>query len=127
MGILADKATIQARMLNLGQRPRRSQPEAQVDKALYHRLAKQALESTPNLTILEGEVTEILCEGGEITGVKTALGETYLAKAVVLCTGVYLDNRIVIGEVFERQRPERFPVASFRLSESLRKAGHPLS
>lgn len=125
MGILADKATIQARMLNLGNGPAVHSLRAQVDKALYHRLAKQALESTPNLTILEGEVTEILCEGGEITGVKTALGETYLAKAVVLCTGVYLDSRIVIGEYSRDSGPSGFQ-ASFRLSESLEKLGIPL-
>lgn len=122
MGILADKATIQTRMLNTGNGPAVQSLRAQVDKALYHRLAKAALENEPNLTVLEGEAVELLTEDGNVCGVRTAMGDTYYAKAVVLATGVYLESRIVVGDYIRETGPNGYSRSS-RLSASLRRCG----
>ena len=122
MGELADKATIQTRMLNLGNGPAVHSLRAQVDKSLYHRLAKAALETTPNLTVLEGEAVSLLCENGAVCGIQTALGETLYAKAVILCTGVYLASRIITGEYVRDTGPNGFS-RSGKLSQSLAANG----
>lgn len=122
MGVLADKATIQTRMLNLGNGPAVHSLRAQVDKALYHRLAKQALENTPNLTVYEGEATELICSDGKVCGIKTALGETLNTSVVVLCTGVYLSSRIIIGDYIKDTGPSGYSYST-KLSQSLAKAG----
>ena len=125
MGELADKATIQTRMLNLGNGAAVHSLRNQVDKDLYHRLAKERVEKTDNLTVLEGEVSEILVENGVVTGVKTALGDTYRAKAVVICTGVYLKSRIIIGDYTKSCGPAGYS-RSENLSDNLVKLGLPI-
>lgn len=122
MGVLADKATIQTRMLNLGNGPAVHSLRAQVDKALYHRLAKKALEDTPNLTVYEGEATDLICSNGKVCGIKTALGETLHTSAVVLCTGVYLSSRIIIGDYIKDTGPSGYSYST-KLSQSLARAG----
>lgn len=124
MGILADRATIQTRMLNRGNGAAVHSLRNQVDKELYHRLAKQTLENTPNLTVLEAEVTEINGDG-DVTGVTTALGDFYRAKTVVLCTGVYLKSRIIIGGYNRNSGPSGY-ARSESLSECLTGMGLPL-
>ncbi len=122
MGGLADKATIQTRMLNLGNGPAVHSLRAQVDKNLYHRLAKEALETTVGLDILEGEVASIIAENGEVRGITTAMGDTYYAKAIVLCTGVYLRSRIITGEYSRETGPSGFMRSSL-LTDSLLSLG----
>jgi tRNA uridine 5-carboxymethylaminomethyl modification enzyme len=122
MGILADKATIQTRMLNTGNGPAVQSLRAQVDKALYHRLAKAVLETTPNLSILEGEATELLIENNTVKGIRTAMGDTYFAKAIILATGVYLDSRIIIGECIRETGPNGY-IRSSKLSANLSRLG----
>lgn len=122
MGRLADKATIQTRMLNLGNGPAVHSLRAQVDKNLYHRLAKEALETTVGLDILEGEVASIIAENGEVRGITTAMGDTYYAKAIVLCTGVYLRSRIITGEYSRETGPSGFMRSSL-LTDSLLSLG----
>ncbi len=122
MGRLADKATIQTRMLNLGNGPAVHSLRAQVDKNLYHRLAKEALEITVGLDILEGEVASIITENGEVRGITTAMGDTYYAKAIVLCTGVYLRSRIITGEYSRETGPSGFMRSSL-LTDSLLSLG----
>lgn len=112
MGEIADKATIQRRMLNAGNGPAVHSLRAQVDKNLYHRLMKQRLERTAGLDITEAEASEILVENGEVTGVRTALGKIYRARAVVLATGVYLDARIITGEYVRATGPAGFMKSS---------------
>ena len=114
MGEIADKATLQTRMLNLGNGPAVHSLRAQVDKNLYHRLMKERMETTPNLTMVEGDVVEVLTENGEVKGVKNAMGEEYLCKAVVLAMGVYLNSRIITGNYSRATGP-----AGFMRSESL--------
>lgn len=122
MGVLADKATIQTRMLNLGNGPAVHSLRAQVDKNLYHRLAKELIETTPNLSVLEGEVTSVIVEDGAVKGVKTAMGDVYTAKVAVLATGVYLRSRIITGEYSRATGPAGF-MRSETLTESLSALG----
>ena len=77
MGIVADMATIQTRMLNLGNGAAVHSLRNQVDKDKYHRIMKSRIEKEENLDLLEGEVTEIVVKDGKVCGIKTALGDEY--------------------------------------------------
>lgn len=122
MGEIADKATLQTRMLNLGNGPAVHSLRAQVDKNLYHRLMKERMEKTPNLAILESEIVEILVQDGAVSGVKTAMGDVYTAKAVVIASGVYLNSRIITGDYSRNTGPAGF-MRSEGLTENLIKLG----
>lgn len=125
MGIIADKATIQTRMLNSGNGAAVQSLRNQVDKDKYHGLMKEFLERTENLSILEAETEEVLFENGEVVGIKTALRDIYRAKTVVLCTGVYMRSRIIIGDYTKNCGPSGY-ARSEKLSESLKNAGLPI-
>lgn len=125
MGGIADKATIQSRMLNLGNGPAVHSLRAQVDKALYHRLMKRAVENMENLSVLEGEAVEICTENGEVSGVVTALGQRFSARTVVMATGVYLAAKVIIGESVRSSGPSCFAPAE-KLTASLVKLGLPI-
>lgn len=125
MGEVADEATIQTRMLNLGNGAAVHSLRNQVDKDVYHRIMKKRLERQNNLSILEAEVVELLIVDGEVGGIKTALGDVYRAKAVVLCTGVYLNSRIIIGDYTKKTGPSGYAAAE-KLTDSLIKAGLPI-
>ena len=122
MGINADSTVLQLRMLNLGKGPAVHSLRAQVDKNKYHIYMKTTLENTENLTIRQTEVVKLIVEDNKIVGVNTALGETFFAKAVIVCTGVYLDSRIIIGEFTKSQGPNGF-VNAHGLTDSLRELG----
>lgn len=141
MGMLADRAAIQFRMLNSSKGPAVRSPRAQVDRKRYQREAKALLESIEQLSIHQEEVTGLLYEKGEpstaeeagsplkhaftITGVTTRLGAEYHAKAVILCTGTYLDGRVHIGQAsWEAGPDQQYP--SRYLSASLKELGLPL-
>ena len=98
MGRVADMATLQTRMLNLGNGAAVHSLRNQIDKDKYHRLMKNRIERQNNLDLLEGEAAEILTDGDKVCGIKTTLGDVYTCRAVVLTTGVYLDSRIIIGD-----------------------------
>lgn len=122
MGINADKTVLQLRMLNLGKGPAVHSLRAQVDKNQYHIQMKQTLEQTDNLTIKQAEIVDIIVENETVVAVKTALGKIIKTKAVVVCTGVYLDSRIIIGEYTRNQGPNGF-VNAHGLTDSLIKLG----
>ena len=122
MGIQADKNTIQLRMLNMGKGPAVQSLRAQIDKTGYHRSMQKALEDQENLSIYDGECTEIIVENGELKAVKTADGKTFYTRAVVLTTGVYLDSRTITGEIIKASGPSGFPYA-YGLTKSLEKIG----
>ncbi len=90
MGTLADRAGIQFKVLNRSRGPAVWGPRAQCDKSLYSRLAREALEATPNLTLLEGMAERLLEEGGAIAGVVAEGGLTIAARTVVVTTGTFL-------------------------------------
>jgi len=105
MGINIDKTSIQMKMLNLSKGPAVHSLRAQADKKDYHKEMKATLEQTDNLLLKQDEAAEILVEDNEIKGIKTSIGFTYYAKAVILCTGVYLQSKIIIGEYVKNQGP----------------------
>ena len=90
MGLAADETLIQMRMLNTSKGPAVHSLRAQMDKRRYHERMKRTLETQPNLTLLQGEVVEILTENRRVCGVRTDEGFTYACRAAVLCSGVYL-------------------------------------
>lgn len=112
MGVNADKALLQIRMLNRGKGAAVQSLRGQADKNLYHRLMKKTLEETPNLKILQGEAVEILTENGQVAGVKTAFGGVIKCRAVVLCTGVYLNSSVIAGEWQRSSGPNGFSPAN---------------
>lgn len=122
MGINADETSIQIRMLNEGKGPAVHSLRAQVDKIAYHCRMKKVLEENPNVFLKQAEVTEILVENEKVVGVKTALGESFFAGAVVVATGVYLKSRIIIGEFSQNIGPNGFASAN-GLTQSLLDLG----
>ena len=122
MGKNIDKTFIQSKMLNKSKGPAVHSLRAQADKDEYSRTMRRVLESTPNLTIKQAEVTDIIVKDGEINGVKTYSGATYEAKAVVLCTGTYLKARCIYGEVSNETGPNGLQAANY-LTQSLKDNG----
>ena len=122
MGKNIDKTFIQSKMLNQSKGPAVHSLRAQADKQAYSTQMRKTLENTENLTIRQGEVTELLVEDGHITGVKTFSGATYHAKAVVLCTGTYLKARCIYGDVSNYTGPNGLQAANY-LTDSLKKLG----
>lgn len=112
MGVNADKALLQIRMLNRGKGAAVQSLRGQEDKNLYHRLMKKTLEETENLKILQGEAVEVLTENGAVSGVKTAFGGVIKCRAVVLATGVYLNGSVIAGEWQRSSGPNGFSPAN---------------
>ncbi|MDE6967694.1 MAG: FAD-dependent oxidoreductase, partial [Clostridia bacterium] len=109
MGISADQSLLQLRMLNLSKGSAVHSLRGQEDKTIYHLNMKKTIESEPNITLLQGEVAEILTDNsGKVCGIKTGMGSTYHCKAVVICSGVYLNANIVIGEYRKDEGPSGF-------------------
>ena len=122
MGKNIDKTFIQSKMLNQSKGPAVHSLRAQADKQAYSTEMRKTLENTENLTIRQGEVTELMVEDNHITGVKTFSGATYHAKAVVLCTGTYLKARCIYGDVSNYTGPNGLQAANY-LTDSLKKLG----
>ena len=97
MGKVADRRSIQFRMLNASKGPAVRSPRSQADKAAYALEMKWRLEQTPNLEIKQGTIESLLVEDGRIVGVSTQEGITYLAKTVVLSSGTFMRGLIHIG------------------------------
>jgi tRNA uridine 5-carboxymethylaminomethyl modification enzyme len=97
MGRVADAAGIQFRMLNRRKGPAVRGPRAQADRKLYAAAMQQAISATANLTVIEGEVDDLL--GSErAAGVRLGDGRTFQTAAIVLTTGTFLRGLIHIGE-----------------------------
>lgn len=122
MGINADRTTLQRRMLNSSKGPAVQSLRAQTDKVKYHTEMKSVLENTKNLFIRQAEAVEIVQENGVVVSVKTAKGEEYVCKAVVVCTGVYLKGQVLIGEFSQSSGPNGFKPAN-NLTQSLINLG----
>ena len=118
MGINIDKTFIQSKMLNRSKGPAVHSLRAQADKVSYTLEMRKTLENTDHLTIRQAEVTELIVEDGVVKGVKTFSGGTYLAKAVVLCTGTYLKARCLYGDVVNHTGPNGLQAANY-LTDSL--------
>ncbi len=122
MGISADKALLQIKMLNRGKGPAVFSLRGQEDKERYHDIMLDVLRGQENLTLCEGEAAEILTNNGAVTGVKTADGREFNCKAAVLATGVYLNGRIIIGDESWSSGPYGYKPAT-RLTENLLSLG----
>lgn len=122
MGINIDKTYIQSKMLNRSKGPAVHSLRAQADKKMYSMSMTQIMGNTENLTVRQGEVTQILTDEGKITGVKTYSGAVYHAKAVILTTGTYLKARCIYGDVSNETGPNGLQAANY-LTQSLRNLG----
>lgn len=125
MGINADKATIQRRMLNSSKGYAVQSLRVQADKNKYHTYLKEVLENQENLYIKQGEASEIIVENNQVVGVKTNQGGEYYCKCAIICSGVYLKSRIIIGNYSKEVGPNGFANAT-SLSYSLIKLGFKL-
>lgn len=122
MGKVIDRTFIQSKMLNVSKGPAVHSLRAQADKAEYSRAMRMVLENTKGLQIVQAEVTEILAEEGQVTGVRLYSGAVYHAKTVILCTGTYLKARCIYGDVSNFTGPNGLQAAN-HLTDSLKKLG----
>ncbi len=118
IGINIDKTFIQSKMLNSSKGPAVHSLRAQADKKNYSAEMRKTLENTDNLHIRQAEVTKILTEDNIVKGVVTSSGTIYYAKAVILCTGVYLKAKCIYGDVSSNTGPNGLSAAN-SLSQSL--------
>ena len=126
MGIMADKCAVQMRMLNRSKGPAVYSPRAQEDRQMYSMEMRYYLENLPNLTLKQAHITELLTdEDGNVAGVMTEGKAVYRARAVVICSGTYMEARIIRGEVITESGPDGLP-RSVGLSSSLNSLGVPL-
>lgn len=97
-GIISDKSMIQFRMLNMSKGPAMWSPRTQNDRMRFAEEWRLALESFPNVDFWQEMAKEIIVEGGQAKGIRTALGLEIRSKAVVLTNGTFLNGKIHIGE-----------------------------
>jgi tRNA uridine 5-carboxymethylaminomethyl modification enzyme len=122
IGMLADKTAIQLRMLNCSKGPAVWSPRSQNDRIYYKEMVRQVLESTENLVVKQEEVADILVDDSAAYGVRTSIGNEYLAGAVIVTTGTFLNGLMHIGmEHFPGGRLAESNASS--LSESLKNLG----
>ena len=122
IGLLADKTAIQLRMLNSSKGPAVWSPRSQNDRGHYKEIVRQVLESTENLVVKQEGVANILVNENTARGVKTSIGNEYLAGAVIVTTGTFLNGLMHIGmEHFPGGRLAESNASS--LSESLKNLG----
>ncbi len=131
MGKNIDKTFIQSKMLNVSKGPAVHSLRAQADKAEYSRSMRRVLENQEHLTVKQAEVCELLTEDvtdlsgntkKKITGVRILTGGEYSCKAVVLCTGTYLNARCLCGEAITYTGPNGLMPAT-HLTDSLKELG----
>lgn len=113
MGKAADASFIQSKMLNRGKGPAVYSLRAQIDRTRYHVEMKRRLENQERLCIKQAEITEIKLTDGAVSGIVTATGAEYGAKAVIIATGTYLKGKILIGSYSKESGPDgMFPANS---------------
>ncbi len=112
MGKNIDKTFIQSKMLNMSKGPAVHSLRAQADKKDYSNAMRQVLENTDNLVLKQGEVAEILVKNRKVTGVRTVSDAIYPCKAVIMCTGTYLQARCIYGDVSNYTGPNGLAAAN---------------
>lgn len=122
MGKNIDKTYLQIKMLNTGKGPAVYSLRAQADKAKYHTEMKKVLENTENLLIRQGEIIDILTEDGKVTGVVSESNAIYKCKAVIICSGTYLQSRCLYGDTIIESGPNGLR-RSEKLSACLERLG----
>jgi tRNA uridine 5-carboxymethylaminomethyl modification enzyme len=96
-GIVTDRTMIQFRMLNRSKGPAMWSPRAQCDRMLYSREWRKVLEQTDNLAIWQEQASELIIEGDMVKGVRTTFGTEFLADAVILTNGTFLNGLMHVG------------------------------
>mgnify|MGYP001622897148 FL=1 len=122
MGRVADISHFQIKMLNNSKGPAVRSLRAQADKTTYPKNMLKALENTPNLSILEGTVEDLILEKNKVKGVVLQDGQKILADAVILTTGTYLKANILIGSENTPSGPHGEKRSNY-LSDNLKKYG----
>lgn len=125
MGHVADRAGIQFRLLNRKKGPAVQGPRAQTDRAIYRDTMQAVLASQPNLSIIEGEATDLVMEGARVAGILMRDGQALTAQGVILTTGTFLRGVIHIGDV-SRPGGRMGDDPSVRMAERLDSFGLPL-
>ena len=125
MGRAADAACIQYRMLNRGKGPAVHSLRAQADRRKYQQVMKHTLEMQERLTVRQGEIIDLRTEDGRVKEVVLRTGAVYEVRAVILCTGTYLQGRTIVGECIEDSGPDGMH-AAVSLTQALRREGLPL-
>ncbi len=105
MAINTDKTFLQSRMLNTGKGPAVYSLRVQADKDSYSIEMRKTIENQPNLKVKQFEVTNVLIEDNKVVGVEIESGHKFLAKAVVIATGTYLNARCLYGDVINETGP----------------------
>lgn len=126
MGRVADLVTLQSRTLNTGKGAAVQSKRIQADRNRYKSIMKEVLETTPNLRLIQAEITELRTRetesGKAVSAVVTRLGEVWECECVIICTGTYLESAIFVGDVTYEAGPDGLLPAK-GLSASLREAG----
>ena len=122
MGRAIDDVFIQSRMLNTGKGPAVHSLRAQADKKAYQKRMREAVDNCANLDLRQAEVSRIHVENGRVIGVETTTGSNVACKAAIVCTGVYLKSRIIIGECSWTGGPQGL-LAATKLTQNLMDLG----
>ncbi|MDE6397624.1 MAG: tRNA uridine-5-carboxymethylaminomethyl(34) synthesis enzyme MnmG [Muribaculaceae bacterium] len=122
MGIVTDRSAIQFRMLNRSKGPAVWSPRSQADRMEFSRIWRETLENTPNLDLWQDSVVELIVEQDTVKGVVTATGTKFLADAVVLTNGTFLNGLMHIGRTQIPGGRISEP-ASYGLTEQLKGLG----
>ena len=122
MGRAADACGIQFRMLNRGKGPAVHSPRAQADRAAYKQYMKSVLEHCPHLRLRQDEAVDVEKKEGEVCAVHCRGGARFQTRAVVVCTGTFLNGRIFIGEHSQASGPDGL-AAACQLTGSLERLG----
>ena len=122
MGRAIDDVFIQSRMLNTRKGPAVHSLRAQADKKAYQLRMRKAVDECENLSLRQAEVRRILVENGRVAGVETTTGSRVACRAAVVCSGVYLNSRIIIGECSWNGGPQGL-LAANALTQNLMDLG----
>lgn len=125
MGRAIDDTFLQSRILNKGKGPAVYSLRAQADKQRYQKRMLKALFEQPHLTIRQGEAARVLVQNGQAKGIETITGDSILSRAVIVCAGVYLQSRVIIGPAQWNSGPQGLLPAN-ALSKSLCEIGFEL-
>lgn len=122
MGEVTDKTAIQFRMLNRSKGPAMWSPRAQCDRGKFIWAWREILENTPNLSIWQDQVKELLVEDKKVVGVLTYMDVTIKARCVVLTAGTFLNGLMHIGRT-KLPGGRCAEPASLHLTESITRHG----
>ncbi|MBE6605743.1 MAG: tRNA uridine-5-carboxymethylaminomethyl(34) synthesis enzyme MnmG [Ruminococcaceae bacterium] len=110
MGFAADRVMLQSRVLNSSKGPAVHSKRVQADRMLYHQIMKQTLENTKNLQIKQAEIVDIRfsseCEKKQVKEVVTSLGARWEVSAAIICSGTYLNGKVITGEAAYSSGPD---------------------